>query len=141
LKHPAGFWQQIVPAVHAAPLLHEQALATHSSPTAHCTPPQVQSPVPALHEPPEPHSVLLLQPQYFCVKGPRSQSSPPLHVLTQPPQFTVLTVTLSSQPLSGPIGGLVQLAKPGSHAESHKPPEQLFEATFALEQARPHAPQ
>jgi hypothetical protein len=83
---------------------HVELLA-QTSPGAHVVPPQVQVPAEGVQVPTAPHSLFTLHPQNFWAKSPRSQSSAPVHVLPQLPQFTVLCCTSCSQPSSAPAPG------------------------------------
>jgi hypothetical protein len=64
-----------------------------------------------------------------------------LQLFPQPPQLPALFVALSSQPLSEPLAGWLQLAQPGAQLELHRPPLHSTDATFAFAHARLQLPQ
>jgi hypothetical protein len=146
---PAGVWQQVDPAPHAAPPLQEQAkfvFLLHASPVLQVTPAHTQRrdvvlqvivplglPVPTLH------CVSLVQPHVMFW-----QLKPGLQALPQPPQLALFAVVSVSQPLSAcGHAGVVQLPKPSLHVEVHKVSGQSAEATFVSLHVRndSHPPQ
>src|SRR5262245_33203581 len=111
----------------AAPPLHEQTVpAAQASPALHAVPLHEQIPIAQVPDPPALHDGLLVQPHRFCTPGIFSEQvkPPPCmpQLLPQPPQLALLLLALSSHPLSA-VGtiGVMQLAKPRSHVESHTP--------------------
>lgn len=155
LRQPFGVPQQVSPAAHENPPLHEHRSPLpglrQTSPAAHWLTSQKQRPVAWLQVPFAPgrlHDALLEQPQVLFGRPPPSHTSgfagAPMVVqsFAQLPQDLSFAEAEVSQPSSG-LGeaGTMQLAKPRSHLELHSPAAHDTAAVPFLEQPRPQAPQ
>lgn len=145
-KHPAGVWQHVCPAPHFAPplQLHSLPLDVQVSPVTQSTPVQLHTPL-ASQRTPAGGLLLGLQALTFVPHV----HFPPRHVLflcmlqllPQPPQLIRSVATFVSQPLSSPVVGFEQLAKPGSQNDVHAFPVQASVATRVDEHFRLQPPQ
>jgi len=117
----------------------------HASPAWHSVPPQRQISNWESQLPPDPavrHWLSAVQPHTLLKLMSHCNAVPcSVHEFPQPPQL-VFVSTRSSQPSSADgAGGFWQLPHSIRHVDVHWPPEHERDITFAVEQARPHAPQ